>query len=446
MNADARLLLVSAIAVVGLVVLVARCKLNPFIALAAAALAAGLGAGMNPAEVGKVFAAGMGAVLGSIAMVIGLGTFLGKLCAECGAADCVATTLMRAGGERWLPWTILLAAFLIGIPVFFGVGLVLLVPILFTTTRQTSLPFLRLGLPLVAGLSVAHGLVPPHPGPLSAVGLLKADLGKTIGYALLIGLPTAALAGPMLAPWLERQAMAQPGDLSRQLTARRVPAQSPGFGLSLATMILPVGLMLAGTLGNLILPRNSDLLPWLEFCGHPVAALLAATLFAYWSLGRAGGFSGQQPLQLSEECLSPVAQILLVVGAGGGFSQVLIESGAGHALAARAMLWHFSPLWLGWLVAILIRVATGSATVAITTAAGLLAPLALANPGVNRELLVIALGAGSLGLSHVNDGGFWLVKEYLNLSVTQTLKTWTVMETVISLAALVFTLLLNRIL
>ncbi len=439
------LLLVLAMAIIGLVVLVALCRLNPFIALALVSLIAGLSAGMNPPEVAKAFAAGLGNVLGSTAMVIGLGAFLGKLSAESGGAERIANTIIHAGGKRWLPWTMALAAFVIGIPVFFAVGLVLLVPIVVTVARQTSTPILRLGLPLVAGLSVVHGLAPPHPGPIGAVEILKADLGQTIAYALLIGLPTTILAGPLFGSWLGRDAQVEPGHLAGQFAPRASGRSSPGFILALFTMLLPVLLMLLGTIGEIGLARDSGFRAWLSFLSNPLVAMLAASLFGWWSFGLARGLGSQRLLRLSEECLGPVAQILLVVGAGGGFSQVLIQGGVGGAMASMAARWHLAPLLLGWLAAALIRIATGSATVAITTAAGLLGPVAAATPGVNRELLVVAMGAGSLMLSHVNDGGFWLVKEYFNLSVTQTLKTWTVSDSMVSITALGLTLLLSLV-
>ncbi len=445
MTHDARLLLIATLAITGLVVLIARGRLPSFIALTVASLFVGLCSGQDALAITRSFADGVGAVLGAIALVIALGTVLGKMLAVSGGAERIATTLLSAFGERWMPWTMALVAFVVGLPVFFGVGLVLLLPLALTVARQTRAPLLRFGLPLVAGLSVAHGLVPPHPGPIAAVGILRADMGKTIFYALVVGVPTVLVCGPLLGALLARRETVEPGSLAEQLSPAPARGSAPGFGLALVTVLLPVLLMLLATVADVALAPGHTLRRWADWLGDPIVALLVAVLFSFWSCGRARGFDRRQLGRFSEECLAPVAAILLVVGAGGGFSHVLIASGVGDAVAKLAGDSGLSPLLLGWLAAALIRVATGSATVAITTASGLLAPIAAATPGLNRELLVVALGAGSLILSHVNDGGFWLVKEYLNLSVAQTLRTWSVIETAISVTALALVLVLSLV-
>jgi len=413
-----------------------------------ASLFVGVCSGMPLADVPKRFLEGMGKVLGDIAMVIGLGAILGKMLEESGGAEVIANRLVRALGERRLPWAMMLIGFIVGIPVFFAVGLVLLVPIVFTIARETKTPLLRLGIPLVAGLSVVHGLVPPHPGPVAAMGIFnelagKADMGKTILYSLLIGLPTAIIAGPLFGKLIGDRVHVELGSAADPVTARRRTGASPPFALTVFTILLPVLLMLTATVADLSLPKDNVLRDCGDFIGHPAVAMLLAVLFSFYSFGFARGFNREQMLKFSNDCLAPVASMLLVVGAGGGFSKVLDQSGVGSAIAEVAKGANLSPLLFGWLVAALIRVATGSATVAITMAAGIVAPIAATTPGVNLELLIIAMGAGSLILSHVNDGGFWFVKEYFNLTVPQTLKTWTVMETIISLVALILVLLLN---
>jgi len=327
------------------------------------------------------------------------------------------------------------------------VGLVLLVPIAFTLVRETGTPLLRIAIPLVAGLSVVHGLVPPHPGPVAAMGILnelagKADMGKTILYSLLVGLPAAVVAGPWFAQFISRKVAVEERGAAEQLAPSR-RANPPSFPLTLFTILLPVALMLLTTVADLALPREHSLRQCANFVGHPSVAMLAAVLFSFHSFGLSRGFSREALAKFATDCLAPVASMLLVVGAGGGFSRVLDQGGVGKAIAELAGGANFSPLLLGWLVAALIRVATGSATVAITMAAGIMAPIAAGTPGVHLELLIIAMGAGSLILSHVNDGGFWFVKEYFNLTVPQTLKTWTVMETIISVLALLLVLLLD---
>jgi GntP family gluconate:H+ symporter len=405
---------------------------------------------MHLPDIATAFQQGVGKVLADIAMVVGLGTVLGKLLAEPGGAQVVADTLIGSLGHRRLPWAMMLVAFIVGLPVFFAVGLVLLAPILFTVARQSGTPLLQLGLPLVAGLSVAHGLVPPHPGPMAAVASLRgadghsADLGKVILYSLLIGLPVAVVAGPLLRKWIVgRETVPLAGGIVDALSAPAAPRRKPGFALTIFSILLPVLLMLLKTAADLTRPEGDALRRWADFLGSPLVAMTLATLFALWSFGTARGFSRDQVSKFTSDCLGPAAIVLLVVGAGGGFNGVLIASGAGKAIGEMTKQLPLSPLVVGWIVAALIRVATGSATVAIITASGLLAERVAGTPGLNVELMVLAMGAGSLVLSHVNDGGFWLVKEYLNMSVAQTLRTWTVLETLISFLTLGLVLVID---
>jgi GntP family gluconate:H+ symporter len=439
---DAALLLITVVAVVVLVLLIAWCKLPAFISLICVSLLAGLCAGRNPLDVSRSFAEGVGSVLGSIAMVIALGAILGKVLAVSGSAEQLGTTLIGTFGKRWIDGAIVCAAFVVGTSVFFSVGLVLLIPLISTAARQRSIPVAYYGLPLVAGLSITHGLVPPHPGPIAAVGILQANMGKTIVYALAVGVPSAWVCGVWLAPRLARISRIEPGQPQTPSGSNGENHPDFGVGASLTSISLPVVLMVASTATDLLLPQASAFRVCVDWLGNPVVAMLLGTLFSLWSLTRLRGFDKHQLCRLSEECLAPVATILLVVGAGGGFGRVLIDNGLGEAVARKASASGVPPLLLGWLVAALVRITTGSATVAITTASGLLAPVVAANPGLNRELMVVAMGAGSLMLSHVNDGGFWLVKEYLGLTVPQTLRTWTVLETAISLVAFVLVLLL----
>lgn len=440
------LLIYTAAAVVGLIVLIARFKVNSIVALVAASLFVGLCAGLEPMQVLKSFRDGVGGVLGSIAMILGFGNMLGKMLAESGGAERIARTLVARLGERRVHWAMMLIAFTVGIPVFFQVGFVLLVPLTFLLARQTRTPVLFVGIPLLAGLSVMHGLVPPHPGAMAAVGILGADVGKTIFYALAIGLPVAALSGPLVAGLIARWVPFEPagpvaGQFSQQVEGRTLP----GFALTVFTVLLPVLLMLLATGVDLFVAAGSGVRQVIDFVGDPVPAMLIAAVFSFYSLGVAQGFSRADILRFSEECLAPLAGILLIIGAGGGFGGVLTASGVGSAVAVVAAQSHVPPLVLGWLIAALIRLSIGSATVAITTAAGLVAPMLATMPGVNLELMVLAMGAGSVIFSHVNDAGFWLVKEYFGMSVTQTLKSWSVVETIISVVGLGAVLLVNFI-
>ncbi len=432
-----------------LILLIARFKIHPFVALVAVSLGLGAATGMSPAGLVKAFQDGVGATLGTIAVVVGLGTMLGKMMAESGGATRIATTLIGWFGERRVHWALMVVAFIVGIPVFFQVGFVLLIPLVFTIARRTGTSLVKVGIPLVAGLSVVHGMVPPHPAAYLAVTTFGADMGRTIFYALLVGLPTAALAGPIYAVWIApRIPLPRDNPMAAQLegieaTDPGAAAALPGLGLSLFTILVPVLLMVAASVGDVALAQGSPARTGLDFLGNPIIALLLSLLLAFWFLGIARGISAARMLSMVNECLAPTAAILLIIGAGGGFNRVLIESGVGASIADVAMRSHVSPLLLAWVVATLVRVATGSATVAITTAAGIVAPIAAATPHASAELLVLATGAGSLMLSHVNDSGFWLIKEYFNMTVVQTLKTWTVTETIIGVAGLGFTLLLS---
>jgi GntP family gluconate:H+ symporter len=433
---DQALLLWTAAAVVALILLIAWARLNAFVALTVTSLLVGAVSGMPLGTVVRAFQEGVGSTLGFIAVVIGLGTMVGKMLAESGGADVVADRLIRMFGVRHVHWTLALVAFVVGLPMFFSVGLVLVAPIVFTLARRERLPLLLVGLPLVAGLSASHGLVPPHPGPLAAIERLHADMGVTIAWSLAIGLPAALIVGPPLG-WLVGQRLAvAPGALATELSAREEGRPRPGFGVTLFAILLPIVLMLGATAAAVVWPDGGRLRAAAEFAGSPIVAMTLAVLVSFQVFGLACGFDRKAILRFSEECLGPVASVLLVVGAGGGFGRVLDAAGVGTALHDVASGLRLSPLLLGWVIAALLRIAVGSATVAIVTAAGIMAPVAAAVPGTNRELLVLALGAGSIVASHVNDGGFWLVKEYFNLTVVQTLATWTVLETAFSIVAL----------
>ena len=445
MSQNTLLLLYAAGAVVALIVLIARFKMHPFVVLVVVSIALGIVAGMPLGAVVKAFQDGVGGVLAFIAIVVALGTMLGKMMAESGGATRIATTLIAMFGERRVHWAIMFVAFIVGIPVFFQVGFVLLIPLVFTIARRTGMSLVKIGIPLVAGLSVVHGLVPPHPAAMLAVGAYQADVGLTIAYAILVGLPTASLAGPIFASWIApRIALPAENPVAAQFTAD-VEREMPSFGIAVFTVLLPVILMLFASAADVLLEPTSTLHMALDFIGSPIVSLLLALLFSFWSLGYKRGFTNDQILKFTNDCLAPTATILLVIGAGGGFNRVLIESGVGKAIADVAIGAQASPLLLAWIIAALIRVATGSATVAMTTAAGIVAPIALATPGTSAELLVLATGAGSLVLSHVNDSGFWLIKEFFSMTVPQTLKTWTVAETIIGVAGLVSTLLLGLV-
>ncbi|MEM1503794.1 gluconate:H+ symporter [Domibacillus sp. 8LH] len=429
------LLLFAIISIVGLIVLIAKFNVNPFVALIMAALFMGLISGMKLPDILTAFQEGVAGVLGFIAIVLGLGTMLGKMMAESGGAERVARTLVNVFGEKNVHWAMMVVALICGIPVFFQVGVVLLIPLVFVIAKHTGTPLLKIGLSLVAGLAVVHSLVPPHPAAMLAVGIFEANLGKTIFLSLLVALPAAAVAGPIYGSYIAKKIKVEPtGELVEQLTESK-HKDLPGFGITIFTILLPVILMLVATIVDLRYPPESSFRQVVDFIGSPVVALLLSLLFAFYSFGFARGFNGKDILTFTNDCLGPVASIILLIGAGGGFNKVLTASGVGEAIAELATDAHLSPIVLAFMIAGLIRAAVGSATVAMTTAAGIVAPIAAMTPGVSPELLVLATGAGSIMLSHVNDSGFWLIKEFFNMSVTQTLKTWTVMETILAFVA-----------
>ncbi len=446
MSHDARLILVAVLGVALLVILAAGFRLHAFVALAVASLAVGLGSGMPPADIVRAFQEGIGATLGLIVVVVGLGAMLGKMLAESGGATVIAETLVRSLGRNRVPWAVFLAAFLVALPVFFAVGLVLLAPVVFGLARTTGTPMLRLALPLLAGLSVCHTLVPPHPGPVVAVGQLHADMGATILWGIAVGLPTAALTGPLLARRLERWMEFPAVEFTARRDAAPPPLGLPAWGTSIFTILSPVLLMLVATASDLTFSGSHPWKPWASFIGSPLVAMLAACVLSMLTFGRWRGFTSHQILRFTEECIGPTAAIFLVVGAGGGFSRVLDAAGVDDVLARWGRELALSPLLLGWLVAAALRIAVGSATVAITMASAIVAPVAAAHPETRPELLVVALGAGTLTLSHLNDGGFWFVKEYFGLTVGQTFRSWTLMVTMASVVALVLVLGLDALL
>ncbi|MBD8100372.1 permease DsdX [Pseudomonas fluorescens] len=430
------LLAYAAIAIIALIVLIARYRLNPFIVITLVSIGLALMAGMPADTIMGSYEAGVGKTLGHIALVVALGTMLGKMMAESGGAEQVARTLINRFGERNAHWAMVCIAFLVGLPLFFEVGFVLLVPIAFTVARRVGVSILMVGLPMVAGLSVVHALVPPHPAAMMAVLAYNASVGQTVLYAILIGIPTAIIAGPVYARFIVPHIhLPAENPLERQFIEREPRTRLPSFALTMGTILLPVVLMMIGGWANVISTPGTGFNQFLLFIGNSVIALLVATLVSFWTLGLAQGFNRESILKFTNECLAPTASITLLVGAGGGLNRILVDAGVTNEILGLAHAFQLSPLVMGWLFAALMRIATGSATVAMTTASGVVAPVALGMGYPHPELLVLATGAGSVIFSHVNDGGFWLIKEYFNMTVIQTFKTWTVLETLISVVA-----------
>ena len=444
---DTYLLLDAVVTIIGLIVLITRFKVHPFIALIIAAGFLGLTSGMPVDKIIKAFQDGFGGVLGFVGIILALGTMLGKMMADSGGADQIAQTLVRAFGKEKVQWAMMFAAFLVGIPLFFEIGFVLLIPLVFIVARRTGVSLIKIGIPLLAGLSAVHGLVPPHPGPLLAIGVFGADIGKTILYGLIVALPTAIIAGPLYGSFIAKYIPGNPSqELVDQLASEQPESKTlPSFSITLITVLLPVFLMLLKTFADVALPDGHVIRNWMDMIGHPITALLLALLLSLYTFGRRQGIGSPQILKLLDASLAPTAAIILIIGAGGGFKQMLVTSGVGDVIGHMAVTAQINPILLAWLVAAVIRVATGSATVATITGTGIVVPVVGMIPGVNRELLVLATGAGSLVLSHVNDAGFWLVKQYFNMTVAETFKTWTAMETILSVVALGFIMLLSLV-
>jgi GntP family gluconate:H+ symporter len=466
---DTRLIVAAVLGIAVVVALITGLRLHPFLALVLGSAVLGAVAGVSAADTVTSFTAGVGSTVGSVGVLIALGAMVGGLLADSGGADRIVTTLVdRVSGAR-LPWVLAAVAALLGLPLFFEIGVVLLVPIVLLVARRSRLPVLRVGIPALAGLSVLHGLVPPHPGPLAAIAVLHADLGTTLAFGLVIAIPAIVVAGPLFGIVATRfvtartvdAAAAIPGgvadpadrpgpgataasDVAPVAGTHPVAAarRSPGAVATAATVLLPVVLMLLRAGGELLLSpgRTRSVL---DVIGNPPVALLAGVLVAMVTLGAGSGMGRVQVSDAVARSLPPIAGILLIVAAGGGFKQVLVDAGVGQVIADGAKGAHLSPLILGWLVAVGIRLATGSATVATITAAGIVAPLATGQSTATVALLALAVGSGSLFFSHVNDAGFWLVKEYFGLTVGETLRSWSVMETVISVVGLIGVLVLH---
>ena len=444
-NAQLGIAVLAGIAVI--VLLITKYKMHAFLALTIGSLALGAFAGAPLAKTITSFSAGLGATVASVGVLIALGAILGKLLADSGGADQIVDTILEKAGGRAMPWAMVLIASVIGLPLFFEVGIVLMIPVVLLVAKRGNYSLMRIGIPALAGLSVMHGLVPPHPGPLVAIDALGADLGVTLALGVLVAVPTVIIAGPVFsryaARWVDIKAPEKmiPQRASEELETR------PGFGATLATVLLPVVLMLAKALVDIVVDDpDNGIQQVTDVIGSPLVALLAAVIVGMFTLGRAAGFTKARLSVTVEKSLAPIAGVLLIVGAGGGFKTTLIDAGVGRMILEFSKDWAIPALLLGWLIAVGIRLATGSATVATISAAGLVAPLAADMSTSHAALLVLAVGAGSLFFSHVNDAGFWLVKEYFGMDVGQTIKTWSVMETIISVVSLAFVLVLSLLL
>ncbi|MFE6721567.1 gluconate:H+ symporter [Streptomyces albidoflavus] len=444
-NAQLGIAVLAGIAVI--VLLITKFKVHAFLALTIGSLALGAFAGAPLDKAITSFTAGLGSTVAGVGVLIALGAILGKLLADSGGADQIVDTILAKASGRAMPWAMVLIASVIGLPLFFEVGIVLLIPVVLMVAKRGNYSLMKIGIPALAGLSVMHGLIPPHPGPLVAIDAIGANLGITLALGVLVAIPTVIIAGPVFGKYAARWVDVPAPEKMIPQRATEETDRRPSFGATLATVLLPVVLMLAKALVDIVVDNpEAGVQRVFDVIGSPMIALLAAVIVGMFTLGRAAGFTKGRLSSTVEKSLAPIAGVLLIVGAGGGFKQTLIDVGIGQMILDFSESWAIPTLLLAWLIAVAIRLATGSATVATISAAGLVAPLAADMSSTHMALLVLAIGAGSLFFSHVNDAGFWLVKEYFGLNVGQTIKTWSVMETIISVVSLIFVLLLSLVL
>jgi GntP family gluconate:H+ symporter len=443
-------LVIVAIGILALLVLIMGFKLNTFVSLIIVSFGVALALGMPLNEIVKTIEAGLGGTLGHLALIFGLGAMLGKLIADSGGAQRIAMTLVHKFGEKNIQWAVVAASFIIGVALFFEVGLVLLIPIVFAISRQLKVSILYLGIPMAAALSVTHGFLPPHPGPTVIAGEYGADIGEVLLYGFIIAIPTVILAGPIftkLAKKLVPASFTKTGNIASLGEQKEFKLEdTPGFGISVFTAMLPVILMSIATIITLLQKtigfEDNSLLAAIRFIGDASTSMLISLLVAVYTMGLARKIPIKTVMQSCTTAITHIGMMLLIIGGGGAFKQVLINGGVGDYVAELFQGTSLSPILLAWIIAAILRISLGSATVASLTTAGLVIPM-LGQSDVNLALVVLATGAGSLIASHVNDAGFWMFKEYFGLSMKETFATWTLLETIVSVAGLGFILLLG---
>ena len=437
------LIVIAAIAV--LLLLVLRFKLNAFLALLIVSILTGLASGLPGEKVLQSVQDGMGGILGYVAIIIGVGAIFGQILEDSGGAQALAKYLLKIFGQEKAPWALVLAGFLIAIPVFLDVGFIILVPIVYSLSKNSKRSLLYYAIPLLAGLAVTHAFIPPTPGPVAVSDILNADLGWVILFGAIAGIPTAIIAGPFFGKYIAKKIHVVPPIINEESENE----STPSFYLVALLIVVPLFLILLSTVCTTLVKQemlqDSSWVGVIQFIGHPFVALIVVTLLSLYLLGTKRGFTNEQLLKLSTKALGPAGLIILITGAGGVFKEILVTSGIGEAIAASVSQYNISLLVLGYLLAVIVRVTQGSATVAMITAAGMISPLLLLTESSEayKALLVIAIAAGSTILSHVNDSGFWLVGKYLGMTEKQTLKSWTVMETIISVVGFGIVLLMS---
>lgn len=422
-----------------LVLLITRFKVNAFLAFLIISVLAGLWLGIDPAVITGSIQKGIGDMLGSLVIVIVGGAMLGKLVAESGGAQRIASGMMYLFGERYIQWALMATGFIIGIPLFYNVGFVLVVPLIFSVVYRYKFSAVYIGLPMLAALSVTHGFLPPHPSPTYLVAQFNADMGQTLLYGIVIAIPTVIIAGPLFSRTLRRIQTHLPDTFKPSEVAE---GNLPGLWNSVVSALLPVILLAGTTLVEPFVPEEGTAHDVFIFLSNPDMVLLISLGVATFTLGLRRGMAMKRIMDIYGDAVKDIAMILLIMAGAGALKQILIDSGVSAEIGAVLTGLDVHPLLMGWFIACVIRVCVGSATVAGLTAAGIIMPL-MGRPDVNPNLMVLAIGAGSLMFSHVNDGGFWLFKEYFNLSIKDTLRSWSLMETIVAIVGIIGVMILN---
>lgn len=449
MFSEIALLLIVALAIVILLGLIMWLKLNTFVSLIITAMLTGIMLGMPLSKVIGTIETGMGSTLGHIALIFGLGAMLGKLLADGGGATRIAHTLINKFGQKRIQWAVVTASFIIGIALFFEVGLVLLIPIVFTIAKESKVSTLYLGIPMTAALSVTHGFLPPHPGPVMIAKEFGADIGQVLLFGFIVAIPVTIIAGPIFTKFAKKaipEAFTKSGDLASLGKQKTFNIdETPSFGISALTALLPVFIMLISTIVDLLTgsPENPQgILGFISFIGEAGTAMLISVLFAIYSMGLKRGYKVTEVMDTLTNAIYPIGMMLLIIGGGGAFKQILIDGGVGKTVESLFTDTAMSPILLAWIVAAVLRLALGSATVAAISTVGIVMPL-LESSDANLALVVLATGAGSVIASHVNDAGFWMFKEYFGLTMKETFLSWTLLETVISVSGIIFILFIS---
>ncbi len=454
-SSDIQLLLTALASVLVLVALiVSRIRMHPLLALLIVSIGVGFATGMEPVAIVKNLSNGAGKTLGAVGVVIALGAMLGKILADSGTTERLANAILSHTSPRMIPWAMTLVAFVIGIPMFFEVGLVVMLPLIFSVARKLESlerfkgsAYVYVGVPVISALAAMHGMVPPHPGPLTAIATLKTTVGPTMIYGFIAALPAMILGGPLYGAFISRRMTTRPDEaLLEQFTTTREEAAgrgAPSVGLGVLAALLPALLMLVHAGAEMLLPKDSAAMHVAAFLGDPLVAMLLGVLFAAFALVLLRGGDAEKLRDAMGKSLKPIAGIMLIIAGGGAFQQVLTSAKVGDAIVNLTHQFSLPPLALGWLIAMLLSVSTGSATVGIVGAAGLLAPLAGADPSLNLPLLALSIGCGSLFFNYANHAGFWMVKESFGMTMGEATKTISVVQSIVSVAGLIMVLLFN---